>query len=239
MRSTSKLFTIIGTFVVLFLLGQLLFAPKAYVASRLGEAFSAPFVFFSNLGNQQEIIRSLSSLRLENQSLRAQLEQTESRTSLVKEGKRQMLSASVYSTYPFTSGNELFISAGEEHGVALGLAVLPAPGLFLGKIKTLDTRQSVVQTLFDRGWELPVKIGERKIDALLVGGQRPMLTLISKNKVVTSGETVYLASKEFPYALTLGVTSEVVPSDAGLFQEASLEVPYAISDLSSVLILLP
>jgi cell shape-determining protein MreC len=114
--------------------------------------------------------------------------------------------------------------------------VVAAPDVFLGEVVKVHSHQSEVRTLYDLGWELPVKIGSGKIDSLLLSGHEPRLTLISKKKPAEAGMEVYLASSQYPYGLLVGLMSDPSDSDKNLFQEAVLALPYTMSDLHEVYI---
>jgi len=110
------------------------------------------------------------------------------------------------------------------------------PGMFIGEIIEVHPHQSEVRTINDLGWELSVKIGPEKADSLLVGGHRPLLTLISKKKNVAEGMNVFLASKKYAYGLSVGLTGDLADSGDNLFKESELVLPYEYSSLNKVYI---
>jgi cell shape-determining protein MreC len=228
--------TLLGVIALLFFISQILFTPKAYLISRIGQAFQAPVIFFRSLATRNGLMTGLTALLLENQSLRAQLEQAESTPSIIEQDKKRYIRAPIYSSYPFNSSNELLIAAGSGSGVLEGATVFIAPGVFIGQVTSVTDDKAVVRTVFDSGWELPVKIGEGKVDALLVGGQEPKLTLVSKRKPLIGGELVVLASREFAYGLTLGTVAELRQSKESLFLEGRLITGYTLADLSELYI---
>jgi cell shape-determining protein MreC len=179
---------------------------------------------------------NLTSLVLENQSLRAQLQQVKLAPSIIEQDHRRYILAPLYSSYPFNVSNQLLTAAGSESGVLEAATVFAAPDVFLGQVTSVTEGKSVVRTIFDPGWELPVKIGEGKVDALLVGGQEPRLTLVSKRKPLIGGEPVYLASRDFPYGLMLGTVAELRQSKESLFLEGRLITPYTLADLADLYI---
>ncbi len=234
MRNSRTLLLALAIFSIVFVLGELLFVPKTYVNSGIVQALQAPAAFFRSLANQHGLIQDLTATQLENQSLRAQLAAAESRPGIVKIAKTDYLQAAVYSIYPLNTSGSMLIAAGSSEGVREGMIVVAAPDVFVGEVTKTYKHQSEVRTLYDLGWELPVKIGANKIDSLLVGGHQPRLTLISKKKPATAGMSVYLASSKYPYGLLLGSMGDPAGSDKNLFQEAPLVFPYVLGDLSSV-----
>lgn len=237
MKLSPKTLLILAVFAVLFLLTQWLFVPRTYVQSRLLQALQAPKVFLQALVNRHEVVAQLSSLQLENQSLRAQLTQLQAQPGVVKNGSERLIYAQVYSTYPFNNASRLLIHAGSLSGVRQGAVVLAAPGIFLGEVVSVTETTSEVRTIYDPSSQVPVKIGDQKIDSLLVGGHEPTLTLISKKKPTQTGQTVITASKQYPYGLTIGVVDQLKGSDQNLFQEANLKTSYKVSELNEVFII--
>ncbi len=223
---------------VIFILGQLFFVPKTYVNSAIVAAITAPGTLVKSLTSTHAIVEQLTRLQLENQSLRGQLFAAENRPGITKERSMRLLSAETYSTYPLNNTGTLFIGAGSAEGVAIGMPVLAARGIFLGEIMSVGEHSSQVRTLYDAGWELPVKIGPHRVDSLLVGGHEPRLTLISKKRPIEHDMLVYSASREHGGGLLLGAVSNPSDSDKGLFQEGRLQLPYLISDTHSVLVVL-
>ncbi|TSC82997.1 MAG: Uncharacterized protein G01um101419_350 [Parcubacteria group bacterium Gr01-1014_19] len=157
---------------------------------------------------------------------------------IIQQGKRSVLMAQVYSTFPFNHKHLLAINAGAEQGVVVGMPVTTEGNLLLGQIVEVSNQQALVQTIFDNDWTLPVRVGPTLRDALLVGGQNPRLTLIDKNDVVQKGDIVISARKEFPYGMSVGEVGEVNNLVAHSFQEAELVFPYTMRDLREVAVIL-
>ncbi len=157
---------------------------------------------------------------------------------IIQQGKRSVLMAQVYSTFPFNHKHLLAINAGADQGVVVGMPVTAEGNLLLGQIVEVSERQALAQTIFDNNWTLPVRVGPTLRDALLVGGQNPRLTLIDKNDVVQKGDIVISAKKEFPYGMSVGEVGEVNNLVARSFQEAELVLPYTMRDLREVAVIL-
>ncbi len=237
MRDRKNFLTFIGIFALLFFLGQLLFVPKTYLSSRLGQAIQAPKIFFLSFFQRAKILRQYQALSLENQSLRAQILSLNNDPSRIEINNTPLIIAQIFSQYPFSAFNEILINAGSRHGVKAGQAVLAAPDIFLGVIEKVNEKTSVVKTIFSPGWELPTRIGANRISALLIGGHEPRLSLISKNKAVSGGESVLLSSQDFPFGLTIATIDHLEPSSDTLFLEAGLTVPYNLNELNEVFIM--
>ncbi len=238
MRDTRTGIVILAVCLVLFVLGEFFFVPKTNVNSALLNALRSPRVLLDALGNRATLAQQLRDTQLENQSLRAQLDEEKNRPEIVKQKAREYLRASVYSVYPLNNTGRLTVAAGSAEGVKSGMAVLVQPGIFLGEVIEVFEHQSEIRTINDPGWELPVKIGAEKADALLVGGHRPMLTLISKKKNAAADMNAVLAVKKYPYSLSVGTTGDLADSSDNLFKEAPLVLPYEFNTLNSVYIVI-
>lgn len=236
MHKRNRTIAILGFIAFLFFIAQLFFTPKAYLASRMGAAFQAPIVFLRSLSTRTSLMADMSALLLENQSLRARIQEIEDAPSLVTSERKRYIKVPLYSSYPLNINHQLLVAAGSEDGVLEGATVFAAPGVFLGQIVSVDKTKATVRTIFDPGWELPVRIGAEKVDALLVGGQEPKLTLVSKRKPLIGGEPVILSSRDFEYGLLLGTVAELRQSKDSLFLEGRLITSYAVADLSELYI---
>ena len=150
---------------------------------------------------------------------------------------RPELRAKVHSTYPTNNRGLVSVNAGSDEGVREGMPVTVDGFTFLGITEKVGKNWSSVRTRFDTGWQLPVKVGGDAVDALLIGGREPRLTLIVKSGKVGDGDSIYTASKEVPYGLKIGEVKGVLGNSGSAFQEAGVILPYD-ANLSEVLILL-
>ena len=236
MRQQPRLKVALAILAVIFLLGQFWFVPKVYVNSRIVSALQAPTLFLKGILNSRKITSQLSILSLENQSLRAQIEGLKLRPEIIKDKGVFYIRAQVYSNYPANNANKIILNVGFDGEAEVGQSVVVEPGIFLGEVEEVEKRFSVVRTIFDPGWELPVKIGPNRVDALFVGGAQPRLTLISKNKNIVPGYKVYLVGSEYSYGLVLGSVNKVLVNEQELFDEATMATSYNRMDLDNVFI---
>ncbi len=158
--------------------------------------------------------------------------------SVVKQNNREALVAKVYSTYPFNHRDYLMVAAGAADGVQPGMAVTADGNYLLGQVTEVFDRYSTIRTIFDQNWSLSVRAGDQGENALLISGQQPGLTMIDKKSVLKTGDSVYSASRDFPYGLKIGSVGEVTDSSAAAFRQAALEFPYPFNDLQEVAILI-
>ncbi len=172
-------------------------------------------VFNFGFGNLQAVPReSISALQI----------------SVRPYAEKNMLVADVYSRYPFNFKNELLADAGMGDSVKEGGAAI-FEGMLVGKIVEVRDSAAVVQTVFDPGFSLPVRIGKSKTNALLVGGVEPKLTMIPKNSDIAPGDLVYSASADFKYGLLIGTAGTPAISGTNVFSEAPLILGYNPSDI--------
>lgn len=236
MQPYSKFASIILIFLVLLLIFQFFFLPINFVKSRLGQALLFPRFLFQSFVLKRSLIKNISALQLENQSLLAQLSKLENDPSLKTRQNKTLLKVSVYSRYPSNSQNQLLINAGTKDFVKVDDIALASEFIFLGQISSTLKDQSIVRTIFDPSWEIPVKIGKDKVDGLYVGGHFPKITLISKGKTILVGDSVIIASEDLPFGLSIGVIEEVADKKDELFKEATLRFPYNVSQLNELFI---
>jgi cell shape-determining protein MreC len=139
----------------------------------------------------------------------------------------------VYSRYPFGLKSEFLVNVGEADGVRAGQPALSG-GVFVGSVVKAFARAALVQTLFDARAKYPVRIGKKGVDALLVGGGEPRLTLIANAAVLAEGDAVYTASPSLPFGLSVGVVGTVREGRDGLFREAEIALPYNPAEVRAV-----
>ncbi len=192
----------------------------------------------SGLPSSEDLI-----LKQENQNLRAEIQSlllsnSSRNTSSSAQGNQNYIKVRVLSAYPFNTKNQITVDAGEFQGVKKSMVVTLGENILVGEVKEVSPDTSVVQTIFDPQFELPVRIGVQEIDSLLQGGSDPKVALIDKTKAVSVGDLVYSAGAGMPYGLKIGEVSEIKESTAGIFKEASLRIPFNVSELREVEIII-
>ena len=95
---------------------------------------------------------------------------------------------------------------------------------------------SIVQTIFDGDFKIPVKIGNSLYDGLLIGGISPKIGSISKKALINNGDVIIIADSAFPYGLPIGTIRDVKISSDNLFQEATIDFAYDMQNINSVLV---
>lgn len=146
-----------------------------------------------------------------------------------------LVHAKIHATYPFNNKHLISINVGQREGVRVGMPVTIEKATLLGKIKETFERYSLVETIFSREWQLPVRIGNDGVEALFNGGSEPTISLIVKEDDVADGQIIYTASNDMPYGLTIGrlshFDSELSPE---AFRVGGVKVSYSLIDLTDV-----
>ncbi|NCO15173.1 hypothetical protein COW77_00745 [Candidatus Wolfebacteria bacterium CG18_big_fil_WC_8_21_14_2_50_39_7] len=176
-------------------------------------------------------------LKQENENLRAQIQllKFNGQNSILN---TNFITAKVFSTYPFNIKNKITINAGEKQGIKKSMVATVGENILLGQVTDVFENFSVIQTIFDPAWQLPVRIGKEEINGLFKAGNEPKVILIEKEKQIQTDDIVYSASQEFPYGLKIGEVAEIKETAAGVFKEAVLKMPFNVGELREIKILM-
>ncbi len=178
----------------------------------------------------------LKNLRLENASLRAQILEL---SIGVVPFQSDTLAAKVFSSYPFNNKSLLSINRGREQGIREGMPITVSDQILVGQVSQVFKNYSLVKTVFSSDWEIPVRIGEKKVPALLIGGPELKLTMIVNDKPIVDGQAVFAAKTDLPYGLKIGEVINVTNDSAtGVFKEAGVKLDYDFNDLTDLSVLL-
>jgi len=176
-------------------------------------------------------------LKQENENLRAQIQllKFNGQNSILN---TNFITAKVFSTYPFNIKNKITINAGEKQGIKKSMVATVGENILFGQVTDVFENFSVIQTIFDPAWQLPVRIGKEEINGLFKAGNEPKVILIEKEKQIQTDDIVYSASQEFPYGLKIGEVAEIKETAAGVFKEAVLKMPFNVGELREIKILM-
>jgi len=175
------------------------------------------------------------SLAAQNEALEAQIAQLESVVTELPTSTPDYVRAMVYSRYPLNFKNEILVNAGTNEGVAQGDAVV-FQGILIGTVENVFADSALVQTVFDSGFRIPVRVGTGGYDALFTGGTSPLAASIQKSAPVAADDIVYAAAPRLPYGLPMAVVESTTTSPDNLFEEANLSFAYDINAIETVLI---
>ncbi|MEK7607966.1 MAG: rod shape-determining protein MreC [Patescibacteria group bacterium] len=152
------------------------------------------------------------------------------------QSSRDALRAEVYSRYPFNFKNELLISRGFGQGVSVGQAVVYKEA-FVGVVKEVFENSALVETLFDPTFKLPVRVGALGVDALLVGGVNPEITLIPENASISQKDIVRSTGDMVPFGTVIGLVGEISSAKGETFRKSSLVVLHPLYEIREVVLL--
>jgi len=186
---------------------------------------------FSSLSSSK-----LTELRLENESLKSQLNFPKEEANLIIRGLKYK-PAVVYSTYPYSNQKLIGINLGLEDGITRLMPVAVEPEILLGQVIEAFPKYSLVRTIFDQEFKIPVRIGWFFIDALLEGGNQPMVTMIKKDQNIASGDAVYSAGIEFPYGMKIGTVGSIAGVQDVYFKTAEVKLIYNLNDIKKVYVI--
>lgn len=198
-----------------------------------GGIFRFPFDVLEALFRAPAQNRAFQRIKLENEDLRAQILAREQEPRESPGGDRAVV-APVFSSYPFNNQSLLAVAAGSRHGIRRLAPVTVGSALFLGQVVEVYDRMSLVRTVFDPDWQLPVKIGDGRSDALFTGGKTPALSLIVHGEDVKEGNAVYTAHRDFPYGLTVGRVMRLRSGPDPALKVADVELPFALREVQDV-----
>lgn len=188
--------------------------------------------FFAPQSHDEEVVALTSKIT----ALEAKLEMLSGVQKRLPAHEVHSVPAMTYSTYPFNAKQTLTISAGAAQGILPRMPVLSADEIFVGRVVEVFQDAAAVETVFDPGFEMPVRIGKEGIDAIMRGGTAPFLDLIPKGAHVSDGDSVFTSGTVAPFGTPLGTVGSVRNQDYEAFQSAALELPYALNDLREVLV---
>ena len=217
-----KAFILIACFIAIF-----------FFRSEATGIFLATRGFFEGVFNSANY-RTIADLKTENISLKKELEQL---STVEKKDSSQFLEAHVYSRYPFNDKNMIVIDKGFADGISEGMPVLAKKNILLGRVKSVQRFQSEVMTIFDPDWKTSASIGNAHIKTVLNGANTPHAELIPKDAAVAAGDMVVNSAQEFPLGLFVGTVKSVMLDEKKVWQIADIDVPYAIEDIDSVLVM--
>ncbi len=214
---------------------------KRYIIAALIIVFAILVFFTSFFIKKERFFDENLQLKQENENLKVEIQKYQLSAAGIFAGAQMpagnYISGKVFSTYPFNVKNQITINIGEQQGVKRMMPAVFGENILIGQVSEVSKNYSVIQTIFDPNWQLPVRIGDKEINGLLQGGNEPKITFIEKDKPVNAGDVVYSAKQGLPYAIKIGEISEIKESAPGVFKEAILKIPFSVGDLREIKIL--
>ncbi len=173
-------------------------------------------------------------VRAENNALKATLLAAQS-TSVPRARDGKLIFANVFAQYPFSNRFLTRIDKGAADGMRKGFPATFGGSVLAGQIIDVRNQYSVVRMVGSPDWEIPVRVGPRKVAGLLIGGPVPRISMLPADKPIAVGDAIITASNDLPYGLTIGtVSSRVADSTGGIFQEAVVRFSYDSRDIAEL-----
>ena len=210
---------------------------RGAASAGLSETLHESGSFFDRLFERVKSSEDFEVLIRENEQLKAELLFLRKEPVTHDENGGTRISAKIYSTYPFNHRGLLAVNAGARDGVQIGMPVTVEGTIFLGQVTEVYPRISVIRTLFDADWQVPIKIGDDHTNGLLVGGREPMVTLVARELPLEPGMEIYAASRDFPYGLKIGEATHIRDSAGTNFKEANIRPAFDAGVITDVVIL--
>ncbi len=187
---------------------------------------------------KKDLYKENLSLKMENEELKAQVQKVNefclsaNSDYSTKPNSQNYIPARIFSSYPLNFKNIISIDKGENRGIKKEMIAVWRENILVGKVEEVSEKSSIVKTLFDSSWQIPVKIGEEKINGLFKGGNDPQIELIEKP--VKNGDPVFVASKEFLLGLKIGEIKDIKEGSGGILHQATVKIPYNISEIELI-----
>lgn len=144
-------------------------------------------------------------------------------------GKKEQLESQVVRL--FGSDTHWFIDAGSREEVSNGDIVF-WQGSLVGRVTEVNDRYSRVQTLLDREWKIPVKVGTQSAKALFQYSRGyPEIVLIPRDTVMQLNDVIQTAgNEELPPGIPLGRVKYFEKENQGVTWRADLDLyfPYQL-----------
>ncbi len=217
---------LIPTVLLFLVIGLVVFVRPAF-----DTAYQDTKMFLAGITGGSFDYNKYNELVRENESLRFKINNLEKETvSELEEGKI----FKVFSRYPFNNKELLIINAGRDDGITMNLPVLTKDGFLVGKIVSVNGRQSEVQTVFDPSWKTSVGINSASNKAVMKGGQPPKLELIPKECQVKEGDFVFNISPDFPYKALIGEVKNIKEVNDQIWNSGVMNIPYNLDQITEV-----
>ncbi|MEK7545703.1 MAG: rod shape-determining protein MreC [Patescibacteria group bacterium] len=189
-----------------------------------------------NAARDVEIAR-LTSIREENDELRAILGFAEKRTTAP-------VVARVLARTPEAGTHTILLDRGSDDGVAVEMPVIAAGGVLIGKIFKVDRASSIALLLTDTRSRVGASVQNADRTQGLVQGERGLgleMRLIPQNEEIRVGDLIVTSGIEplTPQGLVLGRVEEVQTQEKNPFKKALIASPVAFDQVSVVAIPFP
>lgn len=179
----------------------------------------------------------LNALKEENEVLRKTL-------GFVSDQGYDAVVANIISRSVLPNRGFFTIDRGSKDGMELGMAVIYAEGVYVGKITKIYERTAIVTLTTDPNSRVAIsKAGEHKLIGIVEGrGNRTALATLIPQEEELFGNDVLVTSgteEKIPPDLLVGLVNEVLDESTDPFKEATLEPLVQTDYISAVAVLRP
>lgn len=135
----------------------------------------------------------------------------------------------VFSSYPLNVRRTLTLAAGSDDGIRVNMPVTVASHTLIGRVTEVSRHYSVVQTIYDPEWSMPVAIAEDSKPGLFVGGPAPEVQMVEKEGRVSPGDLIVSSGDRFPFGLFVGRVKGVSGNPSEAFQNVVVDFEYDLA----------
>ena len=182
----------------------------------------------SNNFNLLTEINKIQELKKENDILRSSL-------SLKQNQGFDLIMANVISK----ELDYLIVNRGSKDDIAIGMPVITANGVLVGKIKKVLKDFSFLSLISKKGDTFDVKIGESLGTAEGTGDTILLFQWVPKEEVIKQYSKVYTVNLggKFPKGLLIGEVDQVEKNDAEAFQKGTIFPYFNLTSLETIFII--
>jgi rod shape-determining protein MreC len=215
-----------------------------------GAVFRPVASLISDAGDLDDIRDENQRLRLENESLRAQVVELERSRERIAEleaianisdarpGEERLVASVVNRTVsPFTE--VISIDKGSSSGIRVGMVVLSAQGTLIGSVTDVFRDRAFVRTINDSRSRVIAESLETHVEGTVEGTADRVLELKLATGAVNVGETIVTSalSGRFPADIPIAIVAEVEGSPQDFHPRVRLEPLVRISRATTVLVI--
>lgn len=250
MLGLALLLTVAGQFGALSPFQGLFLRVASPVESVMTTVFRPVAVVLSRANDVSSLEEENRQLRLENETLRAQLLEKEEQTAELADLRQALgivaeasewspVAATVVSRDPSPFSDVVRINQGSSAGIRSGMVVLSAGGSLVGTVTDVFEDQAFVRLITDSRSAVNAQVFETRIDGSLQGSPRKELRLALAQGDINAGDAVVTSGigGNYPAGLPIGRVSQVSGSPQDAFRDVKVEPNVRMSTLRTVLVL--
>lgn len=245
---------LISFFLILFDNASLFNLPKSFIqsvtspiqyglyksASAVGKQLSFIFLVRRSAQEKRALEEQLAQVLSENAQLRKKL--AESQSFLAQQSALNSQNFNLVVARPIGISRNLYIDKGRDDGLKVKQAVIYKDNL-IGRIVAIEPKKSAVMLLTDPDSHLAAfsESESGKARGVLSGqfGSEMLFDKILHEEKIKEGDLVYSEGSEveIPRGLVLGLVSQVLNKDNGIFKQASVKGVFDVTSLDLVFII--